>query len=342
MKKIKIGIIGCGKIFDKHYKSITSKHNNKNFSLVAVCDSDPKKLNKIKDLRVKKFNNTKTFFNNNNLDLVTICTPSGLHFNHCIMAAKNNVNVLVEKPITLDFGQSKYLNKFFNKKKLKLFVVKQNRFNKTLIILKEIIQNNLLGKIYMVNLNVFWHRPQKYYDQDKWKGSKRLDGGAIFNQASHHIDILNWLFGRNEFVSCISSRLARNIQTEDAAVINLKNKNGALISANITVLSFRKNYECTLNIISEKGNLKVGGNALNKFEHLQVLNLEKIKKIFKKYKYSTNKIFNYGHEDIYYALAQDLLKNTRTCPTANDTIESIKIIEKSHLSSKKKKYVKLN
>jgi UDP-N-acetyl-2-amino-2-deoxyglucuronate dehydrogenase len=258
------------------------------------------------------------------------------------MASTKNLNVLVEKPLTLDFKQSQKLNTIFKKKKLKLFVVKQNRFNKTLIILKEIIEKKLLGKIYLVNLNVFWHRPQKYYDQDKWKGSKILDGGAIYNQASHHIDILNWLFGKNKYVSCITSTIARNIQTEDTALINLRNKNKTLISANITVLSYKKNYECILNIISEKGNIKIGGPALNKFEHIDAKNIGNIKKIFNKYNYKLNKVLSYGHEDVYKSLANDLIKGTKTCPDSNDTMESIRLIENCHKSSKNKKHLFIN
>ena len=340
MKKIKLGIVGCGRIFDKHYDAIKSKKNNQNINLVSICDADKKKLKKITDPNIQKYNNFKDFFDNSsNLDLVAICTPSGLHYEHCLMAAKKNLNALVEKPITLNFKQSQRLKIIFDKKKLNLFVVKQNRFNKTLIILKEIIKKNYLGKVYLANLNVFWHRHQKYYDQDKWKGTKQLDGGAIFNQASHHIDILNWLFGKIKSVSCVTSTIARKIQTEDTALINFKNNNGTLISANITVLSYLKNYECTLNIISEKGNLKIGGPALNKFEVLDVLNIDKIKKIFKKYNYNLNKTLNYGHEDVYSSLIEDLRNGSSTCPTAKNTIEVINLIESCHKSSRNKKNI---
>lgn len=340
MKKIKIGIIGCGKIFSKHYSAIKSKTNFKNFSLVSVCDTDKKKLESIQDSNIQKYSSYKNFFENSDtLDLVSICTPSGLHFDNCMMAHKKNLNVLVEKPICLNFKQAQKLDFYFKKKNLNLFVVKQNRFNKTLIIFKELIEKNLLGKIYLVNLNLFLHRPQKYYDMDNWKGTKKLDGGALFNQASHHFDILTWLFGSSKSVDCTTSTIARNIQTEDTAIINLKNKNNILISANISVLSYKKNYECNINIISEKANIKIGGPALNKFEHLDALNIDKIKKIFKKYNYKIDKIFNYGHDDVYKSLANDLKKGTKTCPTSNNTLESIRLIENCYKSSKHKKKI---
>lgn len=340
MKKIKLGIIGCGRIFDKHLKALNSKKNKLNIDLVSVCDTDKNKLNKVNNIKIKKYNNFKDFFDNSsNLDLVTICTPSGLHYEHCLQAANKNLNVLVEKPITLIFKQSKRLSDIFNKKKLKLFVVKQNRFNKTLIVLKEIIKKKLLGKIYLANFNVFWHRPQKYFDQDKWKGSKILDGGTIYNQASHHIDIINWLFGKTKKVSCILSTLGRKIQTEDTAIINLETVNGPLISTNVTILSYKKNYECYLNIIAEKGNIKIGGPALNQFNYFDVDNLIKIKKIFNKFNYKFNKIYNYGHEDVYRALTLDLKRGVNTCPTVNDTIETIKLIESCHKSSNKERHI---
>ena len=168
MKKIKLGVLGCGRIFDKHLRAINDVKNINNFELVSVCDNDKKKTKRIKIPNILKFNNHKDFFEqSSNLDLISICTPSGLHYEHCKMAAEKKKNVLVEKPLTLKFSESLELNNIFAKKKLNLFVVKQNRFNKTLILLKKIIQKNLLGKIYLVNLNVFWHRPQKYYDQEK-------------------------------------------------------------------------------------------------------------------------------------------------------------------------------
>ena len=213
--------------------------------------------------------------------------------------------------------------------------MKQNRFNKTLIALKTIIDKKLLGKIYLVNFNVFWHRPQKYYDKDKWKGSKKLDGGVIFNQASHHIDIINWLFGRPRTLNCFTSRLGRKIQTEDTAIINLKTNSGTLVSTNVTVLSYKKNYECTINIISEKGNIKIGGTALNKFEHINILYEKKLKELFKKIKYNQNKIYNYGHEEIYEAIYKDICNGTKICPRAEDTIDVIQIIESCHNSAKK-------
>lgn len=340
MKKIKLGILGCGKIFDKHFKAINDVRNLNNFELISVCDTDKNKTKKIKNSNILKYNNYKDFFRqNSNLDLISICTPSGLHYEHCKMAAKRKINVLVEKPLTLKFNQSLELNNIFNKKKLNLFVVKQNRFNKTLILLKKIIQKNLLGQIYLVNLNVFWHRPQKYYDKDAWRGDKFLDGGAIFNQASHHIDILNWLFGKTIQISCVTSTLGRKIQTEDTALINMRNKNGTLISTNVTVLSYRKNYECTMNIISEKGNIKIGGPALNKFDYLDVKNIKQIKKLFKENGYNKKNFFYYGHEDVYEAIFSDINNKTQKCPTSKNTIETIKLIENFHNSNNKRKHI---
>lgn len=340
MKKIKLGVLGCGRIFNKHLKAINDHRNINNFELVSICDTDKNKINKIKIPKILKFSNYKDFFeHSSNLDLISICTPSGLHYKHCKMAAKKKKNVLVEKPLTLKFSESLELNNIFTKKKLNLFVVKQNRFNKTLILLKKIIQKNLLGKIYLVNLNVFWHRPQKYYDQDKWKGNKLLDGGAIFNQASHHIDILNWLFGKTVQISCITSTLGRKIQTEDTALINMRNNNGVLISTNVTVLSFRKNYECTMSIISEKGNVKIGGPALNKFEHLDVKNFKQIKRLFKTNRYNEKNLYKYGHEEIYEAIFMDLNKKTKKSPSSKNTIETIKLIENFHNSNNKSKHI---
>ena len=338
-QKINIAIVGCGRVAEHYYK-IFKIGKISNINIAGVCD---KKLQKAKLFASKYksewFTSLEKMLNSLDIDLLIICTSSGLHYSHAKKSLKKNINVLVEKPICLNFKQAQKLDFYFKKKNLNLFVVKQNRFNKTLIIFKELIEKNLLGKIYLVNLNLFLHRPQKYYDMDNWKGTKKLDGGALFNQASHHFDILTWLFGSSKSVDCTTSTIARNIQTEDTAIINLKNKNNILISANISVLSYKKNYECNINIISEKANIKIGGPALNKFEHLDALNIDKIKKIFNKYNYKIDKIFNYGHDDVYKSLANDLKKGTKTCPTSNNTLESIRLIENCYKSSKHNKKI---
>ena len=193
MKRVKIALIGCGKISKKHIEALSQ--NEKKFELVAVCDENISKLNKIK-INVKKFKNIKSLIRSKiDFDLATITTPSGYHKSHAISILKSKKNVLVEKPMSLNFRDCKKMIISAKKNKKKIFVCLQSRFNPIIIKLKKVIEQKKLGKIYHVDSRIFWHRPQKYYNQDLWRGTKKLDGGVLMNQAIHFIDLLTWLFG---------------------------------------------------------------------------------------------------------------------------------------------------
>ena len=196
------------------------------------------------------------------LDLISICTPSGLHKTHAVQCLKKGVNVLIEKPMALNKNDAKEIINF-EKNIKKIFVCLQNRYNPTIQILKKALDKGELGKIYFVNVNIFWNRDQKYYDQDKWRGTKKFDGGALMNQSIHFVDLLIWLFGPIQKKQILRSRLARKIETEDTAAINIFFKKNILCSFSSTMLVNNKNYEGSITIIGEKGTVKIGGIALN-------------------------------------------------------------------------------
>ncbi len=267
--KIKIAVVGCGHISSKHFSSI-EKHHNK-LKLICICDSNKDKLLLMKKkFKVKTYSNLNEMLKNEKLDLVVLCTPSGIHADQTVLCAKHGVNIIVEKPMAINWLSGLRMVKACEDFKVNLFVVKQIRKNPVLQLLKKAISKNRFGKIYLVNINVFWNRSQEYYNQSDWRGSLKLDGGAFMNQASHYVDLLHWLIGPiNEIHSLMST--TRKIEAEDTGVLNIKWSNGTLGSMNVTMLTYKKNLEASITVIGEKGTVCIGGVSVDKIKHWETL-----------------------------------------------------------------------
>ena len=212
--------------------------------------------------------------NEQSSDVVAVCTPNGLHSDHTLIALANNKHVVCEKPMALNMEDCKKMIEAATKQNKNLFMVMQNRFNPTVIELKKIIDQNLLGVISNVQLSCFWNRNKDYYINSSWKGTKDLDGGILYTQFSHFIDIILWMFGEVEIVNATVGNYNHKdiIEFEDSGVVNLKFKNNILCTINYSVNAFAKNYEGSLTVIGENGIVKIGGHYLNKLEHCNVNN----------------------------------------------------------------------
>ncbi len=337
-KKINIAIVGLGRISIKHIDAI--KKNNKYFNLIAVCDTDKAKLKKInKTFNLKTYINFNNLVKDKNINLISLCTPSGLHAKHSILASKYKKNIITEKPMATNLNDAKRMIIEANKNRVKLFVVKQNRFNPTLMYIKKLIDKNELGKIYLFHSNVFWHRSQSYYDSATWRGTKKLDGGALMNQASHYVDLIDWFFGPINFIHSFSSTLERNIEVEDTAVLNLKCKN-ILGSLSVTMLNYEKNYEGSLTIISEKGTIKIGGVALNSIKEINLKN-KRIEEKIKNLSYNIENIYGNGHVPYYKNVAMTINNKEKASTDGYEGIKSLNLILKSYESNKKNKTLKI-
>ena len=201
------------------------------------------------------------------MDLVVLATPSGMHPGQVISAAEAGLHVCTEKPMATRWADGVAMVKACDQAGVHLFVVKQNRFNSTLQLVKRQLQAGRFGKLAMVAVNVFWQRPQSYYDQDSWRGTWELDGGALMNQASHYVDLLDWLVGPVESVSASIATLGRAIEVEDTAALQLRWRNGALGTMAVTMLTYPNNLEGSITLLGETGTVKIGGPAVNKIEH---------------------------------------------------------------------------
>jgi len=266
-RKIRLGVVGCGKISANHFAALEGLRDQ--FELVSVCDSHPESLNQIcSKLTVVGYPGLERMLQAEpDLDLVTLCSPSGLHAEQTIQAAGYGRHVVTEKPMATRWSDGVEMVRACDRAGVQLFVVKQNRYQPSLQLLKEAITQGRFGRIYLVTLNVFWTRPQQYYDQAKWRGTWEFDGGAFMNQASHYVDLLDWLIGPVQSVQAMMATLARNMEVEDTGIVNIRWRSGTLGSMNFTMLTYPKNLEASLTILGEKGSVRVGGLSANRIDH---------------------------------------------------------------------------
>ena len=222
-----------------------------------------------------------------------------------------------------------------------LFVVKQNRFNKTLQLLKKQLEAGRFGKLALVTINVFWQRPQEYYDQSKWRGTKNLDGGALMNQASHYVDLIDWLIGPVETINATTATIARDIQMEDTAVLNLKWRNGALGTMAVTMLTYPKNLEGSITILGDKGSVKVGGTRVNKIETWIFEDNNHDDEIIKNLEIEEPKKNELGHAPYYENMINVLLGKEKPICNGEQGLRSLEILVAAYRSSKNKKNIYL-
>jgi UDP-N-acetyl-2-amino-2-deoxyglucuronate dehydrogenase len=298
-RKIRFAVVGCGRISGNHFGAI-EKHGE-HAELVAVCDNDAEALKKARDSYpdAKGYLDYRELLKESDADVVVLCTPSGLHPDQAVAAAKAGFHVMSEKPMATSWSDGKRMVQVFDEEQLRLFIVKQNRRNATLQLLKRACREGRFGRIYMVNLNVFWTRPQAYYDQADWRGTWEFDGGAFMNQASHYVDLIEWLIGPVESLFAYTSTLERNIQVEDTGVMAIKWRNGAMGSMNVTMLAYPKNYEGSITILGEKGTVRVGGMAVNEVEHWEFEDTQDYDEEVKAASYQTTSVYGFGHP-LYY------------------------------------------
>jgi UDP-N-acetyl-2-amino-2-deoxyglucuronate dehydrogenase len=242
------------------------------------------------------------------LDLVALCTPSGMHPHQAILAAQHGVHVLTEKPMGTRLADGVAMVKACEQAGVNLFVVKQNRRNATLQLLKKAVEQGRFGRIYNVALNVFWMRPQDYYNQGNgWRGTWEFDGGAFMNQASHYIDLLDWIIGPVESVMAYTGTQARDIEAEDSGVAAIRWRSGAMGTLNVSMLTYPKNFEGSITVLGEKGTVRIGGVAVNEIQEWQFADVKPQDAEIKTASYATTSVYGFGHP-LYYQNVVDVLR----------------------------------
>ena len=272
MKLLKFGLVGCGRIGERHAENI-----NKIAELKSVCDIDEQKANKFgNQYSAKVFTEIDEMYKDTSLDVISICTPNGLHAIHSIKALRSGFHVLCEKPMAISVHDCGEMIKEAEMANKRLFIVKQNRYNPPVQVVKNILEQGKLGKVFNIQLNCFWNRNEEYYSQSDWKGTRQLDGGTLFTQFSDFIDLLYWFFGDVKVARSFTKNYIHNgiIEFEDTGVVILEFYSGMIGTINYTVNSFSKNMEGSLTIFGEMGTVKIGGQYLNELEYQNIKDFE--------------------------------------------------------------------
>jgi UDP-N-acetyl-2-amino-2-deoxyglucuronate dehydrogenase len=338
-RKIRIAIVGCGRISKNHFGSI-EKHQD-DIELVAICDNNKEVLdNHQQQYKVSSYYDLESMLESEKIDIVALCTPSGIHADQAVIIASYGIHVMTEKPMATRWQDGVRMVKACDNAKVRLFVVKQNRRNSTLQLLKQAVEDKRFGKIHMVHLNVFWTRPQEYYDQAKWRGTWEFDGGAFMNQASHYVDLLDWLIGPVDKVQAMMST-TRDIEVEDTGVLNVRWRNGALGSMSVTMLTYPKNMEGSITILGEKGTVKVGGVAVNDIQHWEFSDEKEYDQQIKNANYETTSVYGFGHP-LYYKNVIDVLRGESEPETdGREGLKSLELLIAAYLSARDGKTVSL-
>jgi predicted dehydrogenase len=330
--KIKFAIVGCGRIAQRHAEHIT------NFGeLTAVCDIVYDKAETLgKEYAVKTYQNIDDLLKSETeTDVVSICSPNGLHAEHTIKALNAGFHVLCEKPMAINVHDCGRMIQAAEKNNRRLFAIKQNRFNPPVAEVKRLIDNGTLGKIQSVQLSCFWNRNFDYYE-GSWKGTKDIDGGTLYTQFSHFIDLLYWMIGDVKSAKGIGRNFAHQgiIEFEDAGVVILEFHNGAIGTINYTVNSFAGNMEGSLTIFGDKGTVKIGGQYLNELEYQRIENhkIENLPEGNKANSYGTYQGSMSNHDKVYENVIDVLQNGTSINTSSFEALKTVEIIDKIYTS----------
>lgn len=339
-RKIRLALVGCGRIASKHFEA--AKAHSDAVDLVAVCDDNPERLSRAVELTGSAgYDSLSALLSQSDADLVALATPSGLHPCQTIQVAESGRHVMTEKPMATRWRDGVRMVEACDRAGVHLFVIKQNRHNATLQLVKKAIVNKRFGRIFSVAINVFWTRPQAYYDQDAWRGTWEFDGGALMNQASHYVDLLDWLIGPIESVHAFTGTLARDIQVEDTATLNVRWRSGALGTMNVTMLTYPKNFEGSITILGEKGTVRIGGVAVNEIQHWEFADQRPEDERIRQANYETASVYGFGHP-LYYKNVIDVLRGEAQPETdGREGLRSLEVLIASYLSARDGKRVAL-
>jgi len=339
-RRIRVAVVGCGRIAANHFGAI-EKHADR-IELTAVCDSDPAALDSaVARTGARGYADFGSLLADRAADVVALCTPSGLHPPQAIQAAQAGCHVMTEKPMATRWTDGLDMVRECDRAGVRLFVVKQNRRNATLQLVRHAIEKGRFGRIHMVTINVFWSRPQSYYDSAKWRGTWEFDGGALMNQASHYVDLVDWLIGPVESVQAYVATLARNIQVEDTAVVAVRWRSGGLGSINVTMLTYPRNLEGSITIIGERGTVKVGGVAVNRIEHWEFADDDPDDQRVREASYETTSVYGFGHPLYYDNVIRTLRGECEPETDGREGLRSLEILIASYLSARDHRRVAL-
>jgi UDP-N-acetyl-2-amino-2-deoxyglucuronate dehydrogenase len=306
---LRFALVGCGRIAVRHSELLGYKQVN-GAILVSVCDIAPEKSKRIGEkFNVPYYTSMDNMMSKEKIDVVVVLTPSGLHAQHVVNLAKYGKDIMVEKPMALTIEDVDAMIESCYENNCQLFVIKQNRFNVPVVKLREAYEQGRFGNLVLGTVRVRWARHQSYYDQDAWRGTWAMDGGVLTNQASHHVDMLEWIMGDVESVFARTTTALSDIEAEDTAVVTLKFKNGALGIIEATTATRPKDLEGSISVLGEKGSVVIGGFAVNQ---MQSWNFEEERDgddmVLEDFSVNPPNVYGFGHQ-AYYEHVVDCISN---------------------------------
>lgn len=334
-RRIRFAVVGCGRIAANHFAAI--EKNSAEAELVAVCDVASDALEAaVERTGARGFASLTELLKEAEPrpDVIVLTTPSGLHPGQAVEAAGSGFHVMTEKPMATRWKDGLRMVDACDKAGVRLFVVKQNRRNPTLQLLKKALGEGRFGRIYSVAVNVFWSRPQAYYDSAAWRGTWEFDGGAFMNQASHYVDLLDWLIGPIESVQAMTATLARNIEVEDSGVMLVKWRSGALGTVNVSMLTYPKNFEGSITILGEKGTVRIGGVAVNEVQHWEFAEPRREDEQIAQASYETTSVYGVGHPLYYQNVIATLRGEAEAETNGREGLRSLEILIAAYLSAR--------
>lgn len=345
MQTLKYGLIGCGRISRNHI--IAALKNG--LEIVALCDLDSNKIEELVNThhldrtKIKFYIDYNEMLNKEKLDLVAIATDSGSHGKIAIDCIRHKIHTIIEKPITLSIMEAEEIIKLSKENKVKVTVCHQNRFNKSIIKLREAVVNERFGKLFYGTANIRWHRDESYYKQATWRGTWEKDGGALMNQCIHNIDLLKWMMG-----NCITEVIAMTdnlnhpyMETEDFGIAMIRFENGAYGIIEGTTCIYPKNLEETLSIFGEKGTVKIGGTSLNHIEHWNFEDkIDSLETIQELYKEEPQNIYGHGHSYVYQDMLEAIINNREPLITAEDGRDAMALVLAIYKSARSKEVIR--
>ena len=324
---IKFALLGCGRISKRH-ASLLAENQIKGAKLVAVCDVDKKKAENLGvKYNIPFYTDMHEMMKLEDIDAVSVLTESGNHAKNTIDLAKYKVDILVEKPMALKLEDADAMIKKCHENGSRLFVIKQNRFNVPVVQMRSALEKGRFGKLILGTVRVRWCRTQEYYDQDNWRGTWAFDGGVLTNQASHHIDLLEWMLGDVISVFAKSKTALVDIEAEDTAVVILKFANGALGIIEATTAIRPKDLEGSLSVLGETGSVEIAGFAVNEMKTWNFSEfVEGDLEVKEKYSVNPPNVYGFGHQAYYDHVVECIDKNIPTLVDGEEGRKSLELI----------------
>ena len=340
---LNFALVGCGRIAKRHSELLGLKQI-KQAALVSVCDIVEEKSRKIGErFAVPFYTDMHEMMQREAVDVVVVLTESGHHARDVIALAQYGKHIVVEKPMALTLDDADAMILACAKNNCHLFVVKQNRFNVPVLKLREAMDAGRFGKLTMGTVRVRWCRPQSYYDQDEWRGTWAMDGGVITNQASHHVDLLEWMMGDVDAVYAKGIQSLADIETEDTAAIILKFRNGALGLIEATTATRPKDLEGSISILGEHGTVEIGGFAVNEMKtwKFEDASANEEQEMLEKYSVNPPSVYGYGHQAYYEHVVESILNDKPPLVDGLEGRKSLEIISAIYESMETRKEVYL-